>query len=52
MAHLIAAYRSVIVDGALPDLREFSLVALGCSSIAALGYLVYGRFSSKFVDEL
>ena len=52
MAHLIAAYRLVIVDGVLPDLREFSIVALVCGSLAVLGYLVYGRFSSKFVDEL
>ncbi len=52
MAHLIAAYRLVIIDGVLPDLREFSLVALGCGSLAVLGYRVYARFSTKFVDEL
>ncbi len=52
MAHLIAAYRVVIIEGVLPDLAGFSVVALLSGAIAALGYLVYGRFSASFVDEL
>jgi lipopolysaccharide transport system permease protein len=52
MAHLISAYRVVIIEGGLPNLREFAVVAFFCGAIATLGYFVYGRFSTKFVDEL
>jgi len=52
MAHLLAAYRAVLIEGHLPDLRSFLTVTFTCSLVFIAGYLIYQRASPVFVDEL
>ena len=52
MAHIISAYRTVFLEGRLPDLYRFGGVAAGCAAIAAVGFYVFERSSRTFVDEL
>lgn len=52
MAHIIRAYRLVLLDGRLPDLGEFSWLALACAAVWIAGFYLYGQASRWFVDEL
>jgi ABC-type polysaccharide/polyol phosphate export permease len=52
MAHLISAYRSILLDGQLPDLGSFTILGVGCIAIFVGGYLIYRASSPTFVDEL
>jgi lipopolysaccharide transport system permease protein len=52
MAHLLSAYRGVLIDGRLPDVGP-SLAFTGISAaIFFAGLIVYQRASPHFVDEL
>jgi lipopolysaccharide transport system permease protein len=52
MAHLLDAYRAVLIEGRLPGLGTSIVLFTACSLIFAAGYLVYRRASPLFVDEL
>jgi lipopolysaccharide transport system permease protein len=52
MAHLLGAYRAVLIEGRLPDLGSSLLLIATCSVVFVAGYLVYRRASPVFVDEL
>lgn len=52
MAHLLAIYRTVLIEGHLPELGSFLALAATCSLIFIAGYLVYQKASPLFVDEL
>lgn len=52
MAHLLGAYRSVLIDGRLPDAGSFGLLTLVCAAVLGIGYTIYRRTSPLFVDEL
>jgi lipopolysaccharide transport system permease protein len=52
LLHLITAYRAILIEGTLPDLR--ALLALGILGGASLwlGHRVFKRASDRFVEEL
>ena len=52
MFHLITAYRTILIQGNLPNLR--ALLALGVLTVALLwlGHTVFTRASYRFVEEL
>jgi homopolymeric O-antigen transport system permease protein len=52
MAHLLAAYRAVLIEGHLPDSGSFLALTFTCSLVFIAGYLIYQRASPVFVDEL
>jgi lipopolysaccharide transport system permease protein len=52
MAHLVDAYRHVLVLGEMPDPGELLVVGLVSVSLLALGYAVFRNASGRFVDEL
>lgn len=52
MAHLLAAYRQVLIAGTLPDAGSMLALAAGCAAICAGGYAIYRRASTSFLDEL
>jgi lipopolysaccharide transport system permease protein len=52
MAHLLSAYRDVLIGGHLPDPGTFLILAAVCSGIFIAGLAVYRRASPYFVDEL
>lgn len=52
VAHLINMYRSILVDGRLPDLATVFWLALVGLGLVVVGYAVYQKFSPTFVDEL
>ena len=52
MAHLLNAYRSVLIDGHLPDPAGFATLALVCAAVLVVGYGIYRASSPNFVDEL
>ena len=52
MAHLITAYRSVLLHGDLPEPLPFALLTLVCAAVLVAGYLIYRASSPSFVDEL
>ena len=52
MAHLLSAYRNVLIDGQLPDPVSFAVLTAVCSGVLAVGYAIYRATSPSFVDEL
>jgi lipopolysaccharide transport system permease protein len=52
MAHLLSAYRSVLIYGRLPTAGSVLLLTLVCGGMWAAGLLLYRRTSPTFVDEL
>ncbi len=52
MRHLIGAYRDILLHARLPDPVPLAGVALGSIVLLVLGYRLFARASSHFVDEL
>jgi len=52
MAHLLKAYRSIIIQGELPDLVSLSVLALVSALLFWIGRRVFERASHHFVEEL
>jgi len=52
MAHLLRAYRDVLINARLPEPGTFLIVTAICAAIFVAGLVVYGRASPYFVDEL
>jgi lipopolysaccharide transport system permease protein len=52
MFHLIAAYRTVLIDGSLPDLPSLLAVGVAAGVLLWLGHTVFTRASYRFVEEL
>ena len=52
MAHLLGAYRAVLIEGRLPSPGSSWLLVATCAVVFAAGYLVYRAASPVFVDEL
>jgi lipopolysaccharide transport system permease protein len=52
MAHLLNAYRAVLIEGHLPDPGSSFVLVASCTVIFIAGYLIYRRASPLFVDEL
>jgi lipopolysaccharide transport system permease protein len=52
MAHLLSAYRDVLIGGRLPEPGTFLILVAVCSGIFIVGLAVYRRTSPYFVDEL
>jgi lipopolysaccharide transport system permease protein len=53
MAHLIEAYRAILMRGEIPD-HLSSLVVLGllAAGLLAVGFVHFTRVSYRFVEEL
>jgi len=52
MAHLLSAYRLILMKGQLPDSAHFLGLSAVCAVVFVLGYLIYRRTSPTFIDEL
>ena len=52
MAHLIGAYRSILISGELPNGHSLLLLGLIAITLLAIGYSVFTRASYHFVEEL
>jgi lipopolysaccharide transport system permease protein len=52
MAHLIAAYRAILLEASLPDFRSLLVLGIFVSTLAWLGYAVFMRASHRFPEEL
>lgn len=52
MASLLTAYRDVLIAGRLPDAGAMLELAAVCAAVCGVGYAVYRRASTTFLDEL
>lgn len=52
MAHLITAYRAILIQGDLPDLRALLAFGVLGGLLLWLGHAVFTRASTRFVEEL
>jgi lipopolysaccharide transport system permease protein len=52
VAHLLAAYRDLLVAGQIPPLVPFAVLTMLGAAVCAIGYLIYRSASPVFVDEL
>lgn len=52
MAHLLGAYRSILLAGRAPSLGPFLLLIGAGAVVFVTGYLIYRSTSPSFVDEL
>jgi lipopolysaccharide transport system permease protein len=52
MTWVVDAYRSVLIDGALPDLTSSLVVTAVGAVVFGIGWVVYGMASPNFGDEL
>jgi len=52
MAHLVEAYRRVILEAAPPGLSGLALLAAGAALSLILGYLLFRRWAIHFADRL
>lgn len=52
MAGLLAAYRSLLIDGTLPPLGPFLLLFGVCAAVYCAGLAIYRASSPNFADEL
>jgi lipopolysaccharide transport system permease protein len=52
MAHLITAYRAILIQGDLPDLRALLALCVLGLLLLWLGHAVFTRASIRFVEEL
>ncbi len=52
MFHLITAYRAILIQGNLPDLRALLTLGVLVGVLLWLGHTVFTRASYRFVEEL
>jgi len=52
MAHLVSAYRAVLIEGRLPSPGSSLVLIATCAVVCSVGYLIYRAASPVFVDEL
>ena len=52
MAHLIGAYRTILLEGTLPDWRPLLILAVGVCALLWVGWAFFVRASDHFVEEL
>jgi lipopolysaccharide transport system permease protein len=52
VAHLITAYRTILLLGDLPDFRTLLILGVFAAGLLWLGYTVFVRASHRFVEEL
>ena len=52
MFHLITAYRAILIQGNLPDLRALLALGILVGVLLWLGHTVFTRASYRFVEEL
>jgi lipopolysaccharide transport system permease protein len=52
MAHLVKAYRVILIEGSWPDLRALLILGILTVGLLGLGYTVFTRASYRFVEEL
>ena len=52
MAHLIDAYRAILLSGSLPDGKGLLILTSAATCILILGYQIFRRASDYFVDQL
>ena len=52
MAHLLEAYRDILVTGRVPPLASSAVLTMIGAAACAIGYLIYRSASPVFVDEL
>lgn len=52
MVHLIAAYRTILVQGNWPDFRALLAISVFVGVLLWLGYTFFTRASTHFVEEL
>jgi lipopolysaccharide transport system permease protein len=52
LAHLMTAYRAVLLDGHWPQLMPLGILSLVGIVLIALGYRVFDRLSYRFPEEL
>jgi lipopolysaccharide transport system permease protein len=52
MVHIVEFYRTILLSGKLPDVSALLFLTIPTIVILLLGYHVFVRASSHFVDEL
>jgi lipopolysaccharide transport system permease protein len=52
MAHMVDAYRSVLLEGALPGPQSLLILIIWASAMLLLGFVWFVRSSYRFADEL
>jgi lipopolysaccharide transport system permease protein len=52
LLHLLEAYRSILIEGSLPDFGVLGLVTAVSAGLLLLGFRVFRRASYTFVEEL
>jgi lipopolysaccharide transport system permease protein len=52
MAHVVTAYRDVLLFGRQPDVIALTVVAAVAVVVIASGWLVFARAAPKLVDEI
>ena len=52
MVDLISAYRTILIEGKLPDLLPLLLLAIAVTVLLRFGYTIFMRASYRFVEEL
>lgn len=52
MVHLITAYRTILIQGGLPDLRALLILGVLAGGLLWLSHTVFKRASYRFVEEL
>jgi lipopolysaccharide transport system permease protein len=52
MAHVVSAYRDVLLYGRMPDAATLLLLYVASVCLLALGYLTFRRASPRFVEDI
>jgi lipopolysaccharide transport system permease protein len=52
MVHIIGAYRTLLLDGKIPDWQTLSFIAIGSTLFLVLGYNIFISMRNQFVEEL
>ena len=52
MAHVMTAYRAILLDGHWPDMRALAILAGGAMVVVLLAYRLFERLSVHFAEEL
>lgn len=52
MVHIIEAYRSILIYGSQPDLKNVAIIAIMSLILLFIGLLIFRRASFQFVEEV
>jgi lipopolysaccharide transport system permease protein len=52
MAHLLSAYRAILIEGVWPNVLPLAIIALVASVLLLMGYSFFRAASDRFVEEV